>query len=440
MAGEEGQGQQARNVAHPLKRHVAAVIAGNALEFYDFITYAFFAVYIGRAFFPAGDAASSLLLSLATFGAGFITRPIGGVVIGSLGDRVGRARAMVLSFSLMGVAILGMVFTPPYAAIGVAAPLLILFFRLLQGFALGGEVGPATAFLVEAPPAEHRGFYGSLQAASQSVAVIAAGLASTGLAAVLDEAALADWGWRVVFFLGALVIPFALIVRRSLPETLHRGGDDSDNTQHDISGLLKAHLRVVVCGLLMLAGATIAIYVVLFLPTYGLTTLGLPPAWCFGATLAIGVFGTIAAPLGGALSDRIGRRPVMIAATLATMALTVPLFLFLERTHSGLLLVVTGGLLSFIFASGGGVMIMTVTESLPRRVRSGVMATLYALAIAIFGGTTQFNIAFLSERLHLPAAPAYYMTAAVVVAFFAVLAMPESAPVRKGTLQVTAVS
>jgi len=420
----------------PLKRHVAAVVVGNALEFYDFLTYAFFAVYIGQTFFPSANPTSSLLLSLATFGAGFVTRPIGGIVIGSLGDRIGRKPAMFLSFSLMGVAIVGVACTPAYAAIGMAAPLLVLFFRLLQGFALGGEVGPTTAFLIESPPPETRGFYGTLQSASQYAATFTAGVVGTGLATILDPAALASWGWRAAFLIGALIIPFGLIVRRSLPETMH-GVDDAalapDATAGRLSmpALWRKHLGVAVLGLLMLASATISTYVILFLPTHALHDLHMPPQATFAATLVIGLCGVFSGPVGGALSDRIGRRPVMIGSTLLMIAVTIPAFLVLDRFRSGPVLLGIAAGLTILFAAGGAVTIMTVSESLPQKIRSGATATIYALAIAIFGGSAQFNVLWLSDRLGDPVAPAYYMTAALVVGLIAMILIPESAPVRQ---------
>ena len=167
-------------------RQVAAVVVGNALEFYDFLTYAFFAVYIGRTFFPSNVPSASLLASLATFGAGFVTRPVGSLVIGRMGDRLGRKPAMMLSFALMGVAIVGLALTPAQKTIGVAAPVLVIFFRLLQGFALGGEVGPSTAFLLEAAPPERRGFYTAFQSWTQDLSVLASGLVGFGLARILS--------------------------------------------------------------------------------------------------------------------------------------------------------------------------------------------------------------------------------------------------------------
>ena len=198
-------------------RQVTAAVVGNALEFYDFTTYAYFAVQIGHAFFPGRSAFESLMLSLATFGAGFFSRPVGAIVIGSLADRVGRRPAMLLSFGLMGLAILGLALTPSYRQIGLAAPLLALSFRLLQGFALGGEVGPTTAFLIESAPPGRRGLYGAWQGASQGVATLFGGLIGVGLSTHLNAHDLDAWGWRIAFLIGALVLPLGLIIRRNLP-------------------------------------------------------------------------------------------------------------------------------------------------------------------------------------------------------------------------------
>ena len=202
-------------------RQVTAAVIGNALEFYDFTTYAYFAVQIGHAFFPGRNAFESLMLSLATFGAGFFSRPIGAIVIGSLADRAGRKPAMLLSFGLMGLAILGLALTPSYATIGLAAPLLALGFRLLQGFALGGEVGATTAFLIEAAPPSRRGLYGGWQGASQGLASLFGGLIGVGLSHWLSPHDLSAWGWRAAFLVGAAVLPVGLVIRRSLPETRH---------------------------------------------------------------------------------------------------------------------------------------------------------------------------------------------------------------------------
>src|SRR5271170_642639 len=237
-------------------RHIVAVVVGNALEFYDFVTYAFFAVYIGRAFFPSTDPTASLLASLGTFGVGFVTRPIGGLVIGRMGDRLGRKPAMILSFSLMGVAITGLALTPPHSMIGVAAPVLVILFRMLQGFALGGEVGPTTAFLLEAAPPERRGFYTAFQYWTQNVSILFSGLVGLALANALSEQQLQDFGWRIAFLLGAAIVPVGLLMRRNLPETFHAsGGAEGERIP------LRPYLPLAVLGVMLLASATIGSYV-----------------------------------------------------------------------------------------------------------------------------------------------------------------------------------
>ena len=194
---------------------IASVTAGNALEFYDFVTYAFFATQIGRALFP-GDSSQSLLLSLATFGVGFFARPLGGLIVGRYADRRGRKPAMILSFTMMGIAMTGLALTPSYAAIGMAAPVLAVIFRLVQGFALGGEVGPNIAYLLEAAPANRRGLFISLNFASADFAVLVAGLVGFALASVLTGAQLESWGWRVAFLLGSAIVPLGVRLRRTL--------------------------------------------------------------------------------------------------------------------------------------------------------------------------------------------------------------------------------
>src|SRR5260370_19517196 len=203
------------------RRHVAAATIGNALEFYDFLTYAFFSIQIGHAFFPAQNAYGSLMLSLATFGAGFVTRPIGALVIGAYSDRVGGRPAMMLCFIMIGCSIVVMALIPTYATIGIAAPILAVIARMVQGFSLGGEIGSNTAYLMEAAPTDMRGLTVSWQGVSQNLALIGGGSVGVLLTAVLPPAALDAYGWRIAFLLGAVAVPFGLWLRTNLPETLH---------------------------------------------------------------------------------------------------------------------------------------------------------------------------------------------------------------------------
>src|ERR1700722_20129217 len=287
-------------------RHVAAVTAGNALEFYDFLTYAFFAAQIGRTFFPSHDAAGSLLASLATFGAGFLMRPAGALTIGRMADRIGRKPAMLLSFTLMGVAMVGLALTPSYHAIGIAAPILAIGFRLVQGFALGGEIGPNTAYLIEAAPPNRRGLYVSFQYMSQDGSILVSGLVGYGLASLLSDAQMDSWGWRVAFLLGAAIVPFGLLLRRKLAETL------PPKTDAPTAPAVTPRLgRIVALGIVMLAGGTTVSYVMDYLTTYATATLHMATKVGFLATIFLGLTGVIFDPIGGWLSDRFGRTRTM---------------------------------------------------------------------------------------------------------------------------------
>jgi MFS transporter, MHS family, citrate/tricarballylate:H+ symporter len=403
-------------------RHVAAVVAGNALEFYDFVTYSFFAVYIGRAFFPSTDPAASLLSSLATFGAGFITRPIGSFVIGRMGDRRGRKPAMVLSFSLMGIAIVGLALVPSYARIGVTAPVLAIFFRVLQGFALGGEVGPTTAVLLEAAPPGRSGFYTSFQSNSQSLATLAGGLVGFVLSNALNAQQLQDFGWRIAFLLGALTVPFALIVRRTLPETLApSAAAESERLSW------RPYLPIALIGVLLLANATIGTYIRGYLTTYAIATLHMHANVAFAATIVNGLVGVASGLWSGVLSDRFGRKPIMLIFSILLLVAIFPSFFVIAHYRTASTLLASTAVLSSLSSLSIIPMITWLTESLPPAIRSGGVAITYAVSIAAFGGTTQYAVAWLIKDTGNPLAPAWYWTVAAIVGLAAVLATRETA-------------
>jgi MHS family citrate/tricarballylate:H+ symporter-like MFS transporter len=419
----------------PLK-HVVAVFVGNGLEFYDFLTFSYFAVYIARTFYPNGSAASGLLATLATFGAGFLTRPIGAIVIGSMGDRIGRKPAMLVSFSLMGIAITGLALTPSYESIGVAAPVLVVLFRLLQGFALGGEVGPTTAFMAEAAPAHRRGLYLSMQFATQDTAVLVAGLIGTTLAALLTEQQLQVWGWRVAMLLGAVIVPFGLMLRRSLPETLHRADDaslapDATTGALTVRAQVRPFLPLVVLGLMMLAAGTIASYTTGYMTTYALTTLKLTAAVSFGVIIVNGSISVIFEVTSGWLSDRFGRKLVMIVPAALLLVSILPCFWLIDQFRTVWVFYGAEAWMVMLAALCGVPVIVTITESLPKSIRSGAVATIYAFAISIFGGSTQFLITWLIDFTNDPLAPAYYWSVAAALGLVAMLLVKESAPVKR---------
>jgi MFS family permease len=406
-------------------RQALAIAVGNGLEFYDFVTYAFFATQIGRTFFPSKTPGLSLLSSLATFGVGFLTRPLGAIVIGRFGDRAGRKSAMMLSLGLIGVGVTGLSLTPSYASIGTLAPILVIVFRLLQGFALGGEVGPSTAFLLEAAPPSRRGLYVSLQATSADTAALIAGTVGVVLASTLDGPQLDAWGWRVAQLLGVCIIPFAFVLRRTLNETL-----TAPVAADQGSGSTIGYARVFLLGLMMLSAATTNNYVLEYMTTYASNTLGMSAAVSFGATAAIGASGLVCDTLGGWLSDRLGRKPVMIIPWLLLILAIYPSFWLLERLRTRTALLTVSALLNGIQTLSSATIIVAITESLPRRVRSGAIALIYALAIAVFGGSTQFLVAWIIHVTGNPLAPAWYMLAAVTIGLIAMFHLPETAPAK----------
>jgi MFS family permease len=406
-------------------RLVAAVVVGNALEFYDFLTYAFFAVYIGRAFFPSNIPTASLLASLGTFGVGFVTRPIGGLVIGRIGDRLGRKPAMILSFSLMGVAIIGLALTPPHSMIGIAAPMLVVFFRMLQGFALGGEVGPTTAFLLEAAPQERRGFYTSFQSWSQHLSILISGLVGFGLANTLSEQQLQGFGWRVAFLVGAAVVPFGLIVRRSLPETFHAPeGSKPERTS------LRPHMSVAVLGIMLLASATIGTYITSYMTTYAIVTLHMSTNVAFAATVVVGLCGVAFDLVSGSLSDRIGRKPMMLVPGVLLLVSILPAFYVISHYRTTATLLGATAVLSSLVALSACPVVTWLTESLPAAIRSSGVAIVYAVSIAAFGGTTQYAVTWLIKVTGNALTPAWYWTAATIIGIAAMIATRESAPLK----------
>jgi MFS family permease len=399
---------------------LAAVVAGNALEFYDFLIFGFFAVQIGAVFFPGELPTQQLFLTLATAGVGFLGRPLGGIVLGPLGDRIGRRPAMLFSFGLMGFSIIGLALTPSYATIGVAAPILAVIFRLLQGFALGGEVGPTTALLMEAAPSGKRGLYVALQFATQQAATLVAGLVGVILSSAMTPDHLTAWGWRIAMLVGAAVVPFALLLRRRLPETLEPQMAQRDHRPD------RAHIRLGLLTIVMLASSTIATYTLLYINVFATHTLKLTPAVGFGALLIGGISGTICNPIGGWLSDRLGRKPVMMGAYGLLCLVSLPCFLVMAHWRGPATLYPSAILLAGLLALGTPAIMCWLMESIPPHMRSGATGIIYAVAISVFGGSASLVVAWLTELTGSPLAPAGYMSVALALGVLSMLTVRET--------------
>jgi MFS family permease len=411
-------------------RAAFAATVGNMLEFYDFITYSFFATEIGHAFFPTQSEYGSLMLSLATFGAGFVTRPIGGIILGIYSDRIGRRPAMLLSFAMMGTAIILISLTPSYASIGIAAPIIVISARLIQGFALGGEVGPTTAYLMEIAPPERRGLVVAWQPTSQEIAATAGALVGVILSKVMAPDALEAYGWRIAFLLGAVCLPFGFWMRRTLPETIEQVEVVGKRASH--LSLARPFTRVILWAIIILASGTISTYVTQYMTTYAKNTLHVDSTLAFTVSLVSNGLGIVGALLGGWLADRYGRKPVMIWPQLATLVLTYPAFLWMVHDPGAPSLLFGFGTLTLIGSLPFTAFYAVFTEALPQNIRGGVFATIYAVAIASFGGTAQLVVTWLLHVTGEPLAPSWYLLIAEVAGLIAMSFMPETAPVKTG--------
>lgn len=394
----------------PLKG-VVAVVVGNWLEFYDFLVFTFFAVMIGDAFFPGESQIARLLAALATFGAGFVTRPVGAAIIGAYADRKGRRAALTLTLLLMAVgsALVGL--TPSYAQIGIAAPIILVIARLIQGFSCGGEVGPATTYLLESAPVEKRAAITAWQGYSQQLAIFMGSLIGVILAASLSKEQLYAWGWRVPFILGTLIAPVGLYIRRRLPETIEESAKHR-STGAVLGDLVRHHSRPVILGMLIICGGTISTYVLNYMNTYAITTLHLSATIGTSLTLT-GSLAAIAGLAVGAWSDRFGRKPMLVVSRLLFVASIYPVYLVLTSPGATPAVIIGVNMVeNFLFAIGIGAVYAFLAEAFPSSVRSSGLAILYALSVAIFGGTTQFVVAWLIDLTGDPLVPAWYQIVA----------------------------
>lgn len=425
----EMQQQSARAVSGVT---IFAATIGNMLEFYDFVTFSFFALQIGRTFFPSHNQYSSLMLSLATFGAGFATRPIGAFVIGRYSDRRGRKPAMMLSFIIMGIAILAFALIPSYRSIGIAAPIIVIGLRLLQGFSLGGEIGPTTAFLLEASPVRHRGLAVSWQPASQQIAATAGALVGVILSRLMDAPSLDNYGWRIAFLIGAATLPFGLWARSGLTETIDQSA--AAEKLHEPDGKsrkqVRRNARLILLGLVILASGTIITYVTQYMTTYAENTLHVSPGLAFATTLISNGIGIVAALFGGWLADRVGRLPIMVWPQLVALLITYPIFVWIVETRSAPALLAGFGFLSFVGSIPYSAFYVALVEGLPQKIRGGAFGTTYAVAIATFGGTAQLIVTWLIHVTDSALAPAWYMALATAAGLVAMIFMPETRTTR----------
>lgn len=410
------------------RKAVLAAVIGNTLEWYDFAVYGFFAITIAKLFFPTGDPTVSLLLTVATFGVGFVMRPVGALVLGSMADRRGRKAALSLTILLMalGTAMIG--FAPTYATVGPWAPAIIVMARLVQGFSAGGEIGGATAFLVEHAPPARRGFFASWQQASQAAALLMGSLMGAAMTGLLSQAELEAWGWRVPFLAGLLIAPVGLYIRARVDETeafkaiLRERAASGAIAPSPLREAFWRHRGAVLTGFGITIAWTVCTYFFLvYMPTYAVRQLGVPQSAALlanGAGLAVLI---LLAPVFGALSDRIGRRPLLLGFAIAITLACFPLLSFVASRPGTGTLVMAQIAFAVLIAGFTGPAPAAMADLFPAEMRSTGLSIAYNLAVTIFGGFAPFIATWLIVQTGNPLAPAWYVTLAASISVITLL-------------------
>jgi MFS family permease len=367
---------------------VIRVASGNFLEMYDFMVFGYYAGAIAKAFFPSNSEFASLMLSLMTFGAGFLMRPVGALVLGAYIDHHGRRAGLLLTLGLMSIGTLSLAVTPGYATLGLLAPVLIVSGRLLQGFSAGVELGGVSVYLSEIATPGNKGFYVAWQSGSQQIAVMTAAVIGVVLSSNLTADDMATWGWRIPLVIGCLIIPFLFVLRRSLEETeefLARRRP----APSEILRSMAANWRIVLIGMMMVTMTTVSFYLITaYTPTFGSTVLHLATVDSLIVTLCVGATNLFWLPVAGALSDRVGRRPLLFATTILALLTAYPAMSWLVGAPSFGRLLAVELWLSFLYGSYNGAMVVFLTEIMPVEVRTAGFSLSYSLAAAIFGGFT----------------------------------------------------
>ena len=399
---------------------ILRVTSGNFLEQFDFFLFGFYATYISQTFFPATSEFASLMMTFAVFGSGFLMRPLGAIVLGAYIDKVGRRKGLIVTLSIMAAGTVLIALVPGYASIGVAAPVLVLMGRLLQGFSAGAEMGGVSVYLAEIATPGRCGFYTSWQSASQQVAIILAAALGYTINASMAAAEVAAWGWRIPFFIGCVIIPFIFIIRRSLQETEAFKARKHHPTANEVFRSMRDNWRTVLAGGLLASMTTTTFYLItVYTPTFGRSVLNLSPTDSLVVTLFVGLSNFIWLPIGGTLSDRIGRRPLLLAISLLCLCTAYPAMHWLAAAASFERLLSVLLYFSFFFGIYNGAMVAALTEVMPQNVRVVGFSLAFSLATAVFGGFTPAVSTLLVQVTGDKASPAYWLMFAALCGFTA---------------------
>ncbi|MDR0247807.1 MAG: MFS transporter [Burkholderiales bacterium] len=409
------------------RRAVIAAVLGNALEFFDFAIYGMFAVVIAKVFFPAVNDINSIMATVAVFGAAFVLRPVGGVLLGMYTDIAGRKKALSLTVILMalGTGMIGLV--PPYAAIGIAAPMLIVFARLLQGFSMGGEFSSAVSMLVEYAPKHLRGLYGSWQMSSQGLAFSLGSLSAFLLTQGLSQEALESWGWRIPFLLGILIGPIGFYIRQRVaesPEFIEALKMQPKQIRSPLIEVLTRFPKEMMCGFgLIVVGAAASYVVIIYLPIFGVKQLGLTLGQVQLSTFLACLILLVLCPVAGYWSDRVGRKPVLFTAIAAYGLMVYPLFSHFLANASLATMILTQCSLAVCMSFFWGPMPATMAELFPVRIRSTGLSLSFNLGGALFGGLAPLYLTYLLRETGNLMVPAYYLLMSTVFGLAATWAL-----------------
>ena len=403
---------------------VIMVTSGNFIEMFDFFLFGLYASHIAATFFPARNELASLMNTFVAFGAGFLMRPLGAIILGAYVDSVGRRKGLVVTLSIMAAGTILIAFVPGYSQIGLLAPVLVVLGRLLQGFSAGAELGGVSVYLAEIAAPHEKGFMVSWQSASQQVAIIVAAAIGFALNALMSGRDLAAWGWRIPFALGCGLVPFLLYIRQSLEETPEFLARARHPTLPEVLHSTLDNWRLVLGGAMLVSMTTVSFYLItVYTPTYGKAVLKLTESDSLIVTCCVGLSNFLWLPVAGALSDRIGRRPILLCFTIMAILSVYPTLYWLALDPSFSKMLVVELWLSFVYAGYNGALVVALTEIMPKDLRTTGFSLAYSLATAIFGGFTAAISTWLIQTTHDKASPGLWMSAAAACALIATLIM-----------------
>jgi MHS family citrate/tricarballylate:H+ symporter-like MFS transporter len=410
-----------------IKSRVGAILratSGNFLEQFDFFLFGFYASAIAKAFFPSENETAALLNTFGVFWLGALMRPVGAIVLGAYIDRIGRRLGLIVTLAIMAVGTVVIAICPTYATIGVAAPVIVLVGRLLQGFSAGVELGGVSVYLSEISTPGNRGFYTSFQSSSQQVAIFVAAIIGFGLSEMMPAATVAAWGWRIPFLIGCLIIPFIFVLRRTLEETPVFLAMKKHPTAAEVFASAAANWRIVLLGMMLAAMTTVTFYfVTVYTPTFGKTVLKLSTADSLLVTVMVAVTNFIWNPVGGAVSDRLGRKPVLLTIAGLSFLTAYPALRWLTAGPTFGKMLAVELMFSFYFGVYSGTMLGALVEIVPAHVRTTCFSLAFALAAALFGTFTPFAATKLIEMTGDKASPGFWLMCAAASGIIAALAI-----------------